>query len=92
VKPGALYRAPVGTQRSKHSALADGNWYTYAMIILRTVQCPYCGESFETNVDPSGGSQEYIEDCYVCCRPIVFRLETGADGELTALETRRDQD
>jgi hypothetical protein len=62
------------------------------MIILRSVQCPYCGESFETNVDASSGSQEYVEDCYVCCRPIVFRLEADADGELMSLETRREQD
>jgi hypothetical protein len=62
------------------------------MLVLRTVQCPYCGESFDTNVDPSGGSQEYIEDCYVCCRPIVFSLEADANGNLTSLETRREED
>jgi len=62
------------------------------MLVLRTVQCPYCGESFDTNVDPSGGSQEYIEDCYVCCRPIVFSLKTDAGGDLISLETRREED
>lgn len=62
------------------------------MIVLRSVCCPYCGESFETNVDPSGGSQEYVEDCYVCCRPIVFQLQADADGELLSLETRREED
>ncbi len=58
----------------------------------QSVQCPYCGETFETESAVSGGSQEYIEDCYVCCRPIVFRIEVGADGELTGLETQRDND
>lgn len=62
------------------------------MISLHTVQCPYCGESFETNVDASGGSQEYLEDCYVCCRPIVFRLTADDDGHLVGLETRREED
>lgn len=62
------------------------------MIVLRTVECPYCGESFEANVDPSGGTQEYIEDCYVCCRPIVFRIAVGLNGELRSLETRREED
>lgn len=62
------------------------------MIVLRTVQCPYCGEPFEANVDPSGGSQEYIEDCYVCCRPIVFRVTVDGDGELSAVETCREDD
>jgi hypothetical protein len=60
------------------------------MIDFRTVQCPYCGESFETSVDPSAGDQDYIEDCYVCCRPIAFHLKVGADGEAFALEARRD--
>ncbi|MBI3571013.1 MAG: CPXCG motif-containing cysteine-rich protein [Gammaproteobacteria bacterium] len=23
-------------------------------------------------MDTSGGSQEYVEDCQVCCRPILF--------------------
>lgn len=35
-----------------------------------TVQCPYCGESFETAVDWSAGAFRYIEDCHVCCQPI----------------------
>jgi len=56
------------------------------------VQCPYCGETFETEIDVSGGSQEYIEDCYVCCRPIVFQVEIDANGELTGLEVQREND
>ncbi len=28
-----------------------------------TVQCPYCGESFQTSVDLSAGSFRYVEDC-----------------------------
>ncbi len=56
------------------------------------VSCPYCGETFETNVDASGGDQEYIEDCQVCCRPIVFRIRTDAAGNLLDVETRRDDD
>jgi hypothetical protein len=59
---------------------------------LQSVQCPYCGEMFETEIDTSGGNQEYIEDCYVCCRPIVFRVEVDVDGELTGLEVQREND
>ena len=47
-------------------------------MLLETVKvdCPYCGEPFETVIDCSLGEdrQEYIEDCYVCCRPIVFSV------------------
>jgi Cysteine-rich CPXCG len=60
--------------------------------MLLQVDCPYCGEWFETVVETCDGSQDYIEDCQVCCRPIEFHLETGNDGELLMLTTRRDDD
>ena len=60
--------------------------------MLKHVDCPYCGEAFETSVDTSCGSQHYIEDCPVCCRPIEFHLQVGMDGELASLTTRRDDD
>lgn len=55
----------------------------------RSVQCPYCGEAFETAIDLSSGSTSYIEDCQVCCRPIEFRLDVDDDGRLVSLETCR---
>lgn len=34
------------------------------------VTCPYCGEDCEITLDPHGGAtQQYVEDCPVCCRP-----------------------
>lgn len=40
------------------------------------VCCPHCGEVIDTRPDPGdGSSQEYIEDCAVCCRPIRFRAQ-----------------
>ena len=46
------------------------------------VACPYCGETVVIGLDPGGGTtQEYVEDCQVCCRPWRVRLsydETGA--------------
>ena len=45
--------------------LGDGTVETEA-----TVTCPYCGEPVPISLDPgSGSSQEYIEDCAVCCQP-----------------------
>ena len=32
------------------------------MLELVTIDCPYCGESFATQVDLSAGSQHYVED------------------------------
>ena len=46
-----------------------------------TVTCPYCGQAVEITLDPgSGRSQEYVEDCQVCCRPWTVRVEYGDDG------------
>jgi hypothetical protein len=56
---------------------------------LRLVQCPYCGESFETLIDLSAGSATYIEDCQICCQPIEFRLEVDHEGALATLATMR---
>lgn len=60
--------------------------------MLAAVDCPYCGERFDTVIETGDGSQDYIEDCPVCCRPIEFHIETGAGAELLTLTTRRDDD
>lgn len=61
------------------------------MIESRTIQCPYCGEHFETGIDCSAGSQTYFEDCHVCCRPILF--ETVVEGgALAAVQAKRDDE
>ena len=45
--------------------LGDGTADTDA-----TVTCPYCGEAVDIGIDPgSGASQQYVEDCPVCCNP-----------------------
>jgi hypothetical protein len=44
------------------------------------IQCPFCWEVIEITVDCSVLSQEYVEDCEVCCRPIVMKVEISADG------------
>jgi len=52
-------------------------------------QCAGCGEWNETSVDPTGGRrQEYVEDCQVCCKPNVLRVEWDMDhgGWLIAAE------
>lgn len=56
--------------------LGDGTADTVA-----AVYCPYCNESVEITLDPSGGStQEYVEDCQVCCQPWTVRVQYREDG------------
>lgn len=49
------------------------------------VACPYCGESFETRVDLTGGSFEYVEDCQICCQPITLKVEVGDAARLLSV-------
>ena len=44
--------------------------------------CNACGEEIVVPLDLSEGlSQEYVEDCPVCCRPNVIHVEIDEDGE-----------
>jgi hypothetical protein len=62
------------------------------MVETVVIHCPYCGEGFETVVDPSAGSQSYVEDCAVCCRPIEVALSVDDEGNLQDIRTRTDRD
>jgi hypothetical protein len=56
---------------------------------FHVVNCPYCGEPFETLIDLSAGTSTYIEDCQVCCQPIEFRVTVDDGGALATLEAVR---
>lgn len=44
--------------------------------------CDACGEEIVIPIDVSAGeSQEYVEDCPVCCRPNVIHVEI-VDGDI----------
>jgi hypothetical protein len=51
--------------------------------------CPYCWERYETQVDLTGGSFTYVEDCQVCCQPIELTCEVGDAGELLSVKPER---
>ena len=45
--------------------------------------CDACGEDIVVLIDLSAGkSQEYVEDCPVCCRSNVIHVEMNEDGEV----------
>lgn len=46
--------------------------------------CPHCGETIAIVLDLTVPEQTYIEDCFVCCRPISISC-TADDGELTSV-------
>ncbi len=51
------------------------------MLDSHLIDCPYCGESIEILIDPSVPSQRYVEDCQVCCRPMVMQVTVDAAGD-----------
>ena len=57
------------------------------------VRCPYCGEINEVGLDPGSGSlQEYVEDCQICCRPWLVRVEYQLDGSAVVTLEPSDSD
>ena len=36
--------------------------------------CPHCWENQLKMIDPSDPSQNFIEDCEVCCNPLEFDI------------------
>lgn len=50
-----------------------------------TVQCPFCGQSFDVAVDASIAHQTFTTDCEVCCRPFELRVECEG-GEIVTVD------
>ncbi|MBK6489735.1 MAG: CPXCG motif-containing cysteine-rich protein [Gemmatimonadetes bacterium] len=56
------------------------------------VRCPHCGEENVIFLDPgSGASQQYVEDCQVCCRPWRVVVSYDADGHANVDVTQLDE-
>lgn len=53
------------------------------MLEPANIQCPYCWEMLGISVDPSVREQSYVEDCQVCCQPILIHVVFEDSGELS---------
>ena len=53
---------------------------TMPSLTEQSISGPYCGESITILVDNSLPEQQYVEDCEVCCRPIVFNMSVDSEG------------
>jgi transcription elongation factor Elf1 len=54
----------------------------------RCIDCPFCGESISIVIDPSAGSQSYVEDCQVCCQPMQVSID-AEEGKLRSVRVDR---
>lgn len=53
----------------------------------KRVTCPYCGERIHVLLDPSVPHQNYIEDCQVCCKPMIFDVTVGENEVFVSLRS-----
>ena len=49
---------------------ADGEGDDGERTLNHPITCPYCGETIDIALDLSGGDQDDVQDCSVCCSPI----------------------
>jgi hypothetical protein len=55
-----------------------------------SVQCPYCGEIMELQVDCSEGNQEFQEDCPVCCKLVTIAVAMSENG-ISSVDARPEE-
>lgn len=53
--------------------------------VSESIQCPFCGQSFELSIDTSIATQRFTTDCEVCCRPFEVFAESEP-GEVLSIE------
>ena len=49
--------------------------------------CPHCWQTITMLLDLSVARQSYVEDCEVCCRPILIEYESNGE-EITSFDAR----
>ena len=58
-----------------------------------TIDCPWCGSPTGITLDRPVDGQTFVEDCMVCCAPILVRLDCDpVSGELTGLSAVRENE
>jgi len=57
------------------------------MQVSESIQCPFCGQTFELVIDTSVASQRFTTDCEVCCRPFEVTVESEP-GEILSLDVQ----
>lgn len=54
------------------------------------LQCPNCGEGIDIFVDSSVEQQVYVEDCPVCCRPMLLSVISDEISGISVSASRED--
>ena len=62
-----------------------------SLVETSLVDCPWCGEALELAIDCPDGQHEYVEDCHVCCSPILVKVIAGHD-EAAQVSVQRENE
>lgn len=74
--PRAAYRVLRPARRP-----APGYYWAMNLLQGQDATCPHCWETINLTLDLSVPEQSYVEDCPVCCKPMLVSY-TAADGEV----------
>ena len=55
-------------------------------------QCPYCCSEIEFVCEVFHGSQQYTEDCEICCQPILIDYQVNDEGEVIEFTVKRENE
>jgi len=58
------------------------------LVCEKNGRCPFCAQPITLVVDLSAGSQTYVEDCQVCCQPMLITIDVD-DHDLNELRIER---
>lgn len=58
----------------------------------RRLDCPYCGADNAIDIDAVIGTQDYVEDCVVCCQPMQVHIVIDSEGKLETVVVQRQDD
>jgi transcription elongation factor Elf1 len=53
----------------------------------QSIQCPFCGQTFEILIDITQPSQRFTTDCEICCRPMEVTVQCEP-GEILSLDVK----
>jgi len=58
-------------------------------IVTSRLHCPYCGKSFELEMEENVQEDDLIEECPLCGSPVDIRLVLDEDGKVIDADIHR---
>ena len=62
------------------------------LIQILDSSCPWCGSKLTVRIDNTTDDLELIEDCEICCAPIVFRVDRDLSGHINGVFAIRENE